>query len=166
MDKFTLFTNLQYVSVDVGGSQLVRTNCAALLLEDTHDSLFNRDDSTKRRYSVRGFGPSASWPVFDLLLSGIEIESCDPAQSASGTLKGEVFRPLSSGSILKLKNGPSFQLHTSDQSSEVRRDDICGEPDEHPILRVWEILEMRAAQYETAPNKPHLIYVHNPNCRY
>lgn len=149
---YILFTNLSYVVIGQ-----VRTHCSALLLEQAEHP-FDRDAI---QCKIGGFGPDPAWPVFDYFLTGDQlIVSTQDAQDGNLFIgQSGIPRPLSTGQILTIKDGPTLQLHAQNTEAPICRDDFRGLRDDRVILRVWSVLEARVRQHWTAPNMPTLRWV-------
>jgi len=146
IDRHVLFTNLQFVRYND-----VRFYCAALLLSETKD-LFGRG----RRREVRGFGTDPALPVFDLRVDSIDFTSAS-AESADQFIGHEgVARPLVTGMILKLHDGPSLQLLAQETDRPICVDRFEGDG---KICEVWEKLSHRVRQFWHAPNFPVVSFV-------
>ena len=149
--KYTLFTNLTYVTIGD-----VRTNCAALLLEEA-ESAFDRD---KPQCKIRGFGPDPAWPVFDIFLKvpTIEFELQDAASHHAIVLGQNGPYPLSVGAILTIRDGLRMELIAQNRALGLLRDDFEGEQEERTILKVWDVLSRRCIEAWNAPNMPMLTW--------
>ncbi len=145
LDRYVLFTNLQYVSVGP-----VRAHAGALLLEE-HGA---RALGPPRL--ARAFGTEAAWPVIDLVIESIEYELIS-AQSTVVVVGDGGPRPLMTGAILRIQGSPDIQLivHDDDRPIDVSR----YEGDEHTILKVWSALEEKVAHYWTRPAMPRLTFM-------
>lgn len=151
--KYVLFLNLEYVIVNG-----VRTSTQALLLEEGPGML----DKVKR--VVRGFGPDPAWPVFDIFVPSIEYTLVD-AQSNAMIFSGATpqGRPMASGAIMKLKDGPELQLLVNDHKQPLDIKTYEGKwGDRDVINNVWERLTSLCAKYWNAPNMPHLAWGPTP----
>lgn len=146
-DKHTLITNLEWVTING-----IRTYTHALLLTD---GAYAFGPSDRRRYQVRGFGTDSAWPVFDLDVPSIEYTLAD-ARSGAIMLTDDdpAGRPLISGAIMQIKDGPRADLVVSDRKAPLQVDQfMCS------ILQVWDVLPMYVRRFWTAPNMPTLHWV-------
>lgn len=152
VDKYILFTNLDMVIV--GG---VRTHCSALLLERTEDFL-NRG---QHQCKARGFGPDPAWPVFDLFLKTPDIEYVlQSAQSESVSMMvGNEPRPMFTGALLQIKDGPQLQLIAAINEQPIQVDVFEGPSEERIIRKVWDVLSRRVVEFSDTPNRPVLGWV-------
>jgi hypothetical protein len=146
-ERYVLFTNLMYVTVGD-----VRTYACALLLEEEVRGGSGRGS----RCRARGFGTEAAWPVFNLSIRSIAYELL-PAQSPHWIFGDAAPTPLATGTVLRVEDGPDFQLVAHDDNRPV--DVSCYEGDEHAILKVWPALEEKVARYWTRPAMPRLTFL-------
>jgi hypothetical protein len=156
--KFTLITNLDYVSVNG-----LRTNCSALLLEETDHStngLFNsmHGASGTIRRQIRGFGPDGAWPVFDLDVPSLEFAAEGVATNHVLMMSsdGERVKPLMSGARLQFKDGPEILLWAENDEYPIA---VEVYPAGISITEVWPDVVRNAARYWKAPNMPLLQWV-------
>lgn len=150
-DRYILFSNLQCVVVNG-----VRTYCRALLLERT-ESFFDRD---KAQCKIRGFGPDAAWPVFDIFLKSDTLDySTQEAASTHAMFIGsdDKARPLASGAILTIA-GLSLELHSGNREQPIVRDEFDGDQADRIVLSVWDKLADRACDSWDAPYMPLLMH--------
>lgn len=147
-DNFTLFTNIDFVTLNG-----VRTFSHALLLEDAKSWT-----GQGRMYHLRGFTFHEAIPSFDVVLKSPEY-TLAAAQTPHVFIGSDGPRPLASGHIMTFKNGPTVQLVAQDHEQPLCIDNISGNSDESPILRVWAILQPRVRQFWTAPNMPVATWV-------
>ncbi len=144
-DRYVLFTNLKFVQING-----VRTYASAMVLEDS-DSAFGDG----RSFRARGFGVSASLPVFDMQLASVDYRMT----SASG---GPLFitdsepeaRPLFQGAILAFPDETRIDLITNDHRRPIRVDRFEGPREESVCTQVWDLLEKLVAHFWDAPNMP------------
>ena len=152
--KYTMFTNLDWVTVNG-----VRTWTHALILEEG-PHMFG---GVKR--SLRGLGVDPAWPVFDLNVPSIEYTLVD-AQSQSVLLtdsepSGQ--RPLCSGAIMQLKDGPELQLIVRDHKQPLDIKTFEGTwGDRVTTDRLWAHMQSRIPRYWNAPNMPALLWGPTP----
>lgn len=155
--KYTLFLNLEYVSING-----VRTNCHALLLE-SGPSIFG--DAT--RYQIRGFGMDPAWPVFDIDVKTLEHTLVD-AQSNHIMITDSrpEGRPLCSGAIMQIKDGPALQLIVQDMDKPLDIKTFEGTWGDHVTMdKVWKYFSSHVTRYWTAPNMPYLQWGPAPSAR-
>ena len=134
MNKYVLITNLSYVTVGD-----VRTDTHALLLEEWSEEL-----KALPRRRIRGFGPDAAWPVFDI----ITVPSVAYALTAAAA----------SSAWLQLNGGPRLNLYVSDQSKPI---DVLAFTPGTDIEEVWRVLPQKVAAYwwPSYTNMPRLVWV-------
>lgn len=142
-EKYTLITNLEFVSI--GG---VRTFTNALLLCESPGHF--QPEVLDRR--IRGFGTDPAWPTFDLMeVKSLEYTLVDARSSAVVIGHDGQMRPLCSGAIMQFADGgPEIRLVTCAREAPLRFDQFETNPeapDDHVILRVWEVLPRRVAQF-------------------
>lgn len=147
--QHTLFTNISFASVH--GSNL-RLDCSSLLLEVGTLGIFDKHNQ------LRGFGPDPAWPVFTFYLPNGEVTyTIDSAEDKSkliiGAGKEAQTKPLFSGSILTIKNGPALFLQVENPEHPLDIFKSTGDID-----KVWFELETRVAKYWRAPYMPHSSY--------
>lgn len=145
--KNTLLTNIDFVTMQPG----VRLEAHAILIEEN----CGLGLSGEPQYRVRGFGMSATWPVFTLWLNPsdfpFKIKSANSTGMAEIIGEGGKLKPIYSGSYVQFIGTPLF-LQASDESRPL---DIVEEPN---ILTVWRILEEKTAEYWMHPNMPVIHY--------
>lgn len=114
--KSVLFTNLDYVTVNG-----VRTTTHALLLSSGAEGLFKDDPP---RNDIVGFGSSCSWRVFDMRVPSIEytLTPADSSKSMVMLQDDRTVKPVFSGGILQLKDGPTFTLLVHDYDQPIYTD--------------------------------------------
>lgn len=154
-----LITNLSYASVNC-----VRMHVSAVLIEPHNERMpsFSNDKCVR----VRGFGPDAAWPVFDIRLNtddptfelqGMESRDLFIGENEDGTSKDP--KPLFTGGILTFKDDMQVVLHKG--SFDSRGIDFS----EHEVDGgdgyddMWKILQAKCAEYWDSPNMPLLQYV-------
>jgi hypothetical protein len=150
--KYTLFTNISFIQIEKDKTPM-RLDCHALLIEEGAIGML---ESTQNR--IRGFGPDPAWPIFKYWLpQGPVTYSLDKKEDKSamfiGTRKNAKPRPLFSGSLLTIANGPTFFLQIEDASKPLDVFERVGD-----IEDVWFQLENRVARYWQAPYMPHSNY--------
>jgi hypothetical protein len=146
--KYTLYTNISFVQRADDG---LRLNCHALLLSQDAIGLFGPS------YTMRGFGTEAAWEVFQLWL---EKDKHFPFTIAPFEDQSNVIlkddgstKALFGGNMLTLKDGTKFFLQADDDTRPIDVHEQTGD-----ILKVWEVLERKVAEYWHAPNMPRLLY--------
>lgn len=144
--KSVLFTNLDYVILNE-----VRTYCHGLVLQSDR-SLFNHN---KLEHKVRGFGTEAAWPVFDMKVESVEYQISRAAGADVFFAGDSAPRPLFSGAILELKDGPKITLLDCDHRRPI---DVHEFPEGTDYEDVWVMLQRKADDYWTAPNMPRLSW--------
>jgi hypothetical protein len=147
MNNYTLITNLSYVILPS-----VRTFCHALLLEEGPAGFLSGMKGTRRQ--MRGFGPNGAWPVFDIDVSSIEFTLVDAMSQDMIMSHDGSIRPLSTGAIMKLKDGPELSLLVSDHEQSISIERFKDD-----ITEVWQHLPQKVAQFWRAPYFPVLRYV-------
>jgi hypothetical protein len=154
--KYILFLNLEYVIIND-----VRTYTHALLLEEG-PHVFG---GVKRQ--LRGFGLDPSWCIFDIQVPSIEYTLTDAQSNAViFSASNPQGRPMASGAIMDLKDGPSVQLLVNDQKHPLDIKTFEGTwGDKFTIDEVWAYLTSRAPHYWNAPGIPTLQWGHNPHFR-
>lgn len=148
-DRYTLFTNLSFVVVNG-----LRPHVNALLFEEGVQLLH----PNRINYRIRGFGVESSWVVFDMDVASFKYEIVDAASHnfmVAGA-EGGAPTPLVTGAILSLRDGPDIQLLANDNDRPI---DVTEYDPGTDILKVWEDLPRKVAEYWTAPNMPVLDYV-------
>lgn len=148
--KGVLFTNLSYVWV-----RDVRAYCSALLLVEDRDFL----DPRTKRFEVRGFGPCPEWPVFDMRVKSIDFSITKHVKSNNVVVgdSGQA-RPLFSGSVVELKEGPALVLISEKQEEPIDVERFSGR-DLYP--EIWDVLRVKARRYWGKPAMPELVYRSN-----
>ena len=140
-DKYTLFTNLQYVIVNG-----VRTHTFALLLCDPSGWL----DKANRRSQLRGFGTAPEWETFDLDMKSLEYTLTDARSGAIMiTDSHPTNRPIASGAVMQFTDGPRVDLIVCDQGKPIAVHKFDGE-----ITQVWDFLPGLVRAAWIAPNMP------------
>ncbi len=143
-DRYTLITNLDYVTVET-----VRTMTHALLVQ-RGEGLFSRE---KPQHMLRGFSTSASLPTFDTIVPTDEFELVPAQSSAIFIGEDNEPRPLFGGAIMKIAGTPiEVQLIAANGSRDPI--DVQRFPEGTDINAVWETLERKVAQHWHAPNMP------------
>jgi len=155
--KYTLFLNLTYVIVNG-----VRTSTHALLLE-SNPAMFG--DGI--RHQVRGFGLDSAWSVFDLDVPSIEYTLTDgQSNHIMITDSHPAGRPLCSGAIMKIKDGPELQLIVEDQNQPIDIKTFEGTwGDRITYDKLWNYLNANVVRYWHAPNMPRLMWGPAPGRR-
>lgn len=143
-DKFILITNLNSVSIGP-----VRTCTHAFLLEET-EGIFR---SSSRVYRARGFGTEGSAPIFDIAIESLDYK-IGPMSGAGPIIMGEGDpRPLFH--IAKLTIGAvEMILGVEDSGRPIDIQRWEGTAEERTILKVWQALPLKVADYWSAPRMP------------
>ena len=142
-DKYTLITNLEWVTVNG-----IRTFTHALLVSDHFDKKL-------RRLQLRGFHVCPASPVFDLDIPSTAYTLTD-AHSSNVMIVSDhepELRPLCSGAIMQMEGGPRVDLVVSHRKRPL---DIRTFEGERSILQAWDMLPGLIRSYWTAPNMPTL----------
>jgi hypothetical protein len=151
--KYVLIMNLDWVTVND-----VRTWTKALLLEEG-PGMFD-----KVRRAVRGIGTDPAWPVFDIFVPSIEY-TLEDAQSNSIIMSDATpnGRPLCTGAIMKLKDGPEMQLVVRDHKLPLDIHTFEGTWGDGTITdKLWDRLSRLAPKYWNAPYMPSLVWGPTP----
>lgn len=153
---FTLITNLSYVFVNG-----IRTNCDALVIVPPKDGSDSFIDA--KTVHLRGFGPDAAWPVFDM-----HLQTADPSFELEGMESSILFigddengeskdpKPLFTGGKLTFTDGTQLQLVKQLFNTEAIDFEQI-ETDDYETL--WHTLAVKAAKYTGSPAMPILQHL-------
>lgn len=133
MAQYTLFTNLQCVTINPGTPPAPRLDVQALLLEN-RESLLGGD----HEYCLRGFGTDPAWVVFDVLVTTDKFTLTDNA----------------AGVFLQVGDLRLRMLQQSRDPEQPVRVQLFGE-----INTVWEAFRAEVPRYrEETLNMPGLVW--------
>lgn len=152
-ERYTLFTNLRWVTIAAPPLR-VRCHAHALLLCESPDILgFGRERGSPRR-EVRAFGVDPAEPVFDAEVPHLDYQLADARGNAIMLREDGTTKPLISGAIMTIPGVLQAELivEDSDRPIDVRRFEGC-------ITQVWEELGARVARYWSGPNMPQLEWL-------
>lgn len=152
--RHALITNLAYVVVSG-----VRTHTNALLIVREQHPL----DRGAQRCLLRGFGTTATWPTFDLVVPSDEFELVPAASGEVLVSEGDGVRPLYRGAILRITGAADVQLIAdvnSSQPIDVHRFDRGT-----PIEKVWRALDDKVMTYWSAPYFPVMHFLSTRDVR-
>lgn len=151
--KYIMVTNLDWVTVNG-----VRTWTKALILEEG-PGMFD-----KVRRAIRGLGTDPALPVFDLFVPSIEYTLVD-AQSNSVIMSDATpeGRPMATGAIMQLKDGPELQLVVRDYRKPLDIKTFEGTWGDGTLTdRLWAHMESCIPKYWKAPYMPTLVWGPTP----
>ena len=133
----TLITNLDFATING-----VRAFAHAIMVDDDPT-----DGSSKEfRVRVRGFSTHASLPVFDMFVPSATFVKC------GGDREGDAETQCD----LTFEDGPTIHLTKTVMSDRAFLIETFTNPD---ITHVFDLLEMRVAQFWNAPNMPVRMYL-------
>jgi hypothetical protein len=142
-----LFTNLDFVNLDIAGVQM-RTHANVLILSET-DGMFG---SGQFRFTC--YLHDLALPAFEMFLDNLEyrLEAADSRQSMQFIGNDGNVRPLASGAIMHLACRPSLKISllAMEAESPIRVDEIEKAQDEemHDYTeRVRAVFDVRVEQY-------------------
>ncbi len=154
-NKFTLITNLDYITVD--GKLPVRTHASALLLQEM-PAMFG--DEGRMDYRVRAFGPDPAWPVFEFLVKSLDYTTEAAATNAVFIGTDDKVKPLGSGVIMRFaEDGPVLQLWASKQELPI---DVTKFEGDVITSHVWPALQRKTAEFWDPPAMPVLLHTPVP----